>query len=183
MRGWVAFWICLGIFLPASPARGQWSLQKKQDTTSPKRSAAAEKVHEGNLFFTKGDFEGALRRYEEVLRETSEEAQAKVHYNLANTLTQLGRFEEAKKEYAKSLRVDSKNEDTKYNLEMTFLMEGGQEGNLKPQAELEGSSDPLDQEILQILQVLEQQEFDFPKGTPQQPMPPQPQTKKQGKDW
>ena len=143
-----------------------------------------EKVHQGNLLFGRGDFQGALLQYQEALKGAAETVKAKIHYNLANTLTRLGRFEEAEKEYRETLRMDSKFEDGKYNLEVTLLAkEGIAGGALKPQAEIEGASEQLDGDILRLLQVLEQKEFGFPKGTPSSQTPPQPQSKQTGKDW
>lgn len=148
-----------------------------------KQTSVKERVHQGNLLFVKGELQEAFSQYQEALKEAAEAAKAKIHYNLANTLNRLGRFEEAKKEYQEALRLNPTYEDSKYNLEATHLAKQGIATTLRPQAEMEGASEQLDAEILRLLQVLEQREFGFPKGTPQPPTPPQPQSKQAGKDW
>ena len=155
----------------------------QEGTESARGASVAERVHQGNALFAKGDLEGALLYYQETLKEATEAVKTKIHYNLANTLSRLGRSEEAEREYKEALRLDPRHEDSKYNLEVTHLTEEGIAGVLRPQAEIEGAAEQLNEEILQLLQVLEQKEFGFPKGVPQPPTPPQPQSKQKEKDW
>ena len=171
LGGWIPFFVGQG--LASDPERVETSRQ----------SAVKEKVHQGNLLFGRGDFQGALLHYQGILNEAGEAVQTKIHYNVANTLSRLGRFKEAEKEYQKALRLDPKFEDGKYNLEATLLAQEGISSILRPQAEIEGASEQLDEEILRLLQVLEQKEFGLPKGVPQSQTPPQPQPKQSGKDW
>ena len=192
-----SLWVWIPFFL-------EQGLASDPETVGTSRQGAVkEKVHEGNLLFGKSDLQGALLHYQEVLNEAGRlegplrprseaseprlgaggAVQAKIHYNIANTLSRLGRFKEAEKEYQKSLRLDPKFEDGKYNLEATLLAQEGISGILRPQAEIEGASEQLDEEILRLLQVLEQKEFGLPKGVPQSQTPPQPQPKESRKDW
>lgn len=179
----MALFLSVLSLLFASPIWAQGPSAGQEESEVVPGASVKEKVHKGNEFFLKGDLEAALLHYQEALKEASELHEAKIRYNLANTLSRLGRFEEAQGEYKEALRVDPASQDTKYNLEVTYLAQEGGEGILRPQAEIGGASEQLDQEILQLLQMLEQREFGFPKGVPQPPTPPQPSSKQQGKDW
>ena len=173
-KKYISFWIgVIAIFLVATGV--VWG---KEETVQ-------ELVSQGNTFYLKGDFKNALEAYHKALVDDLDDlAKAKIHYNLGNTRYRLGELENALKEFREALRLNPKDNDAKFNFELTLRALEGERGILKetPSEVNVPQGDPLGEEIRLILQQLEQKEFGHPKGPPTPPSP-QENVKKYKKDW
>lgn len=77
----------------------------------------------GDALYKQGKYEEALEQYKSIAsQQTSKENQSKLHHNIANTLLQTKKYEESIEEYKNSLKLNPKDNDTKYNLEYAKSM-------------------------------------------------------------
>jgi len=76
----------------------------------------AARFEAANRAYLAGDFEGAARRYEELLREGWESAP--LHVNLGNALFRMGKRGLATASYSRALRLDPGDADARANLEL-----------------------------------------------------------------
>jgi len=89
-----------------------------------RKSIAAEKDNKaaqynlGNAFYQEKNFESATKQYEQVLqrKDLSQEQKANAFHNMGNSLLQEKKYEESIKAFKESLKLDPKDNDTRYNL-------------------------------------------------------------------
>ncbi len=84
------------------------------------------KYNTSTALYQQKKIEESAERFEELLSETSDiDDQAKLHYNLGNSYLESNKLKESIESYKKSLRLNPKDEDTRYNL--AYAMEKLQE--------------------------------------------------------
>ncbi len=77
----------------------------------------------GDALYKQGKYQEALEQFQSLAsQKTSKENLSKVHHNIANSLLQTKKYEESIEEYKNSLKLNSKDDDTKYNLEYARSM-------------------------------------------------------------
>lgn len=89
-----------------------------------RKSIAAEKENKaaqynlGNAFYQQSNFEGATKQYEQVIqrKDLSKEQKAQALHNLGNSLIQEKKYEESINAFKESLKLNPKDNDTRYNL-------------------------------------------------------------------
>ena len=89
-----------------------------------RKSIAVEKDNKaaqynlGNAFYQEKNFESATKQYEQVLqrKDLSQEQKANAFHNMGNSLLQEKKYEESIKAFKESLKLDPKDNDTRYNL-------------------------------------------------------------------
>ncbi len=75
------------------------------------------KYNTSTALYQQKKIEESAERFEDLLAETSDiDAQAKLHYNLGNSYLESNKLKESIESYKKSLRLNPKDEDTRYNL-------------------------------------------------------------------
>lgn len=86
--------------------------------------ALARPINDGNELFRKGDFEGALKKYEEARKD--EPASPLLFYNIGTCAYKLGDYETAKKELESAVRMPDSSLASKaaFNLANTFYRIG-----------------------------------------------------------
>ena len=86
--------------------------------------ALARPINDGNELFRKGDFEGALKKYEEARKD--EPANPLVFYNIGTCAYRLGDYETAQKELESAVRMPDSSLASKaaFNLANTFYRIG-----------------------------------------------------------
>ncbi len=86
--------------------------------------ALARPINDGNELFRKGDFEGALKKYEEARKD--EPANTLLFYNIGTCAYKLGDYETAKKELESAARMPDSSLASKaaFNLANTFYRIG-----------------------------------------------------------
>jgi tetratricopeptide (TPR) repeat protein len=87
-------------------------------------AALARPINEGNELFRKGDFQGALKKYEEARKD--EPANPLVFYNIGTCQYRLGDYEAAQKELESAVRMPDSALASKaaFNLANTFYRIG-----------------------------------------------------------
>ncbi len=75
----------------------------------------------GNTLHRLGDYERAAQETQRALPPSSRKLGAATYYALGNHFFALGQLEQALDAYRNALLLDSKDEDAKYNLELTLL--------------------------------------------------------------
>ena len=111
----------------------------------------------GNLHFTLGDMEKATAEYQQAFMSDNPEVRANALYNLGNVNFQEGKLQESVDLYKDALKLKPKDEDIKYNYELSRQMLEAQEQQQKqdqedqekqedPQEEQQDSQDSRDQE-------------------------------------
>jgi tetratricopeptide (TPR) repeat protein len=73
----------------------------------------------GNHLYADGDFQGAIQAYESILKQGYESWQ--VYYNLGNAYYKSGELGKAILNYERARRLNPRNEDIGYNLELANL--------------------------------------------------------------
>jgi len=133
----ILFLLCLGMFV--SPINTWASLKNKLDEGNefyhhqkykealekylnaqidyPKSEALKNNI--GNTYYRLGNYENALGAYSELLGSSDKKIRQKAYYNAGNSLFKSQRYNEALDYYTKALELAPKDEDTKYNAELT----------------------------------------------------------------
>ncbi len=77
----------------------------------------------GDAYYKQGRYDEALQAYKNSLQFTKgKEEEAKVYHNIGNSLLKSQKVKESLGAYAKSLKLNPKDEDTKYNLSYALNM-------------------------------------------------------------
>jgi len=74
----------------------------------------------GDALFKMGDYETALKEFEQALAGEGENLQPKTLYNMGNALYQQQEFQKAVEAYRQGLELDSSDQDAKVNLELAL---------------------------------------------------------------
>ncbi len=98
-------------------AKSAYAKALKSDPTSPEVA-----YNFGNALFREGLFKDSESNYQKSTAQKSENTllKAKAFYNLGNSQYRQNQIEKAADSYKKSLRLNSKDEDAKYNLELVL---------------------------------------------------------------
>jgi len=108
------------------PALGSYDAALK--TT---RDSVEAHFNRGDALYKQGKFDDAAREYVRAASGGDKGFKSRTLHNLGNTFAKGGKTQEAIDAYIKSLMLDPKNQDTKYNLEL--LLRQDQEPQLQPQ--------------------------------------------------
>ena len=71
----------------------------------------------GNTHYKAGDYDLALKNYEQALDTENEALRQKAHYNMGNAYFRKGQYNEAIEQYEAALKLDTKDSHAKDNLE------------------------------------------------------------------
>lgn len=82
------------------------------------------RVNAGNALHQLGEYEQALDEYGFASRAATTEVRAVAHYQRGNTLFRLGKLEGAREAYMDALRLDPKDRDAKFNIEIIDRLQG-----------------------------------------------------------
>ena len=85
----------------------------------------------GDSFYKEGKYDNALKLYQAALaRAKTNDLKAKVYHNIGNTLLKDKKIKESIGAYADALKLNPKDEDTKYNLSYALnLLKNNQQKN------------------------------------------------------
>jgi len=91
---------------------------KYQKSIAVEKDNKAAQYNLGNAFYQEKNFESATKQYEQVLqrKDLSQEQKANAFHNMGNSLLQEKKYEESIKAFKESLKLDPKDNDTRYNL-------------------------------------------------------------------
>ncbi len=81
-------------------------------------------VNMGNALHQLGQHPGALEAYAVGIREGGQSVRAVAHYQRGNTLFRMGKLDEAREAYKDVLRLDPRDRDAKFNIEIIDRMLG-----------------------------------------------------------
>ncbi|MBN1931291.1 MAG: VWA domain-containing protein [Desulfobacterales bacterium] len=82
---------------------------------NPERSEIYYNI--GNAYYKTGDFESALKNYQEALKCKDNALKAKTFYNLGNTNYRNGKLEDAVTNFQQALKINPEDKQAKQNLE------------------------------------------------------------------
>lgn len=82
------------------------------------------RVNAGNALHQLGEYEQALDEYGFAIRAATTDVRAVAHYQRGNTLFRLGKLEGAREAYMDALRLDPKDRDAKFNIEIIDRLQG-----------------------------------------------------------
>ena len=74
---------------------------------------------QGNQAYQKGEYENAIKSYEEIVQTGFENAD--LYYNLGNSSFKLGQNPKAILNYERALRLRPNDEDIQFNLQIAYL--------------------------------------------------------------
>lgn len=81
------------------------------------KKSFAGKFNLADALYKQGKYEDAAKIFQELSNSTKEKEElAKVHYNLGNAYLKQDKFRESVESYKKALKLNPKDEDTRYNL-------------------------------------------------------------------
>lgn len=102
---------------------GLWAIILVLAILAPAASSTADEVAslfaQGNQLYTSGDYRGAIRAYEAIIDKGYESWE--VYYNLGNAYYKSGQLGRAILNFERALRLNPRNEDIRYNLELANL--------------------------------------------------------------
>ncbi|MEW6088201.1 MAG: tetratricopeptide repeat protein [bacterium] len=93
------------------------ALDLYQDIQTNGNDKAVAGYNKGNTLYRLGRYDEAENALKKALQSKDENVLEKAHYNIGNALYRQGRLEEAIKSYEETLKIDSTDEDTIYNIE------------------------------------------------------------------
>ena len=96
----------------------------------------------GNTEFQKKKYEEALKNFEKSLSVDDYLMQSKSYYNMGNTLYRMGKLPESILAYTQALKLNPRDEDSKFNLEFV-------RAKLKDQAQKDQQQQQQDQEKIE----------------------------------
>jgi len=154
---WIAALLALAGFEPlrrANPEveRGNDDFRNKRYEQAVERYQRAKEALPGSpeVRYDLGTALLALGRTEDAVRELREAARlgagAKAHYNLGNAHLDDGRYAEAIDAYRRSLRLDPRDSNAKWNLEMALRMKEEDEKKQKKNQSQDEDQDPRQEE-------------------------------------
>ena len=73
-----------------------------------------------NIFYKMKKYDEAMSNYEHSLFGAEKKDTAAIHYNLGNAAFKKKDYEKAVQSYVNSLKIESENKQTKYNLELAI---------------------------------------------------------------
>lgn len=86
----------------------------------------------GDALYKQGNFEEATQKFKELTSQNLDKnTLAKVNHNLGNSYFKAGNYEESLKSYKDALKLNPKDSDTRYNLELARQMIKVQQENQK----------------------------------------------------
>lgn len=119
----------------------------------------------GNALLRQEKFDEAAKQYIRATTQVkaSEDAQrlANAYHNLGNSFFAMQDYDKAIEAYKQSLRLNPKDNDTRYNLVKAMQMKKQQQQQPQPQPQPQQQQNQMDQQTAeQLLQALEQDEQD-----------------------
>jgi Ca-activated chloride channel family protein len=94
------------------------ALERYRGLLKDQPDLAEVRVSAGNALHQMGRLEDALAEYAFAVRAGTTEVRAIAHYQRGNTLFRLRKLEEAREAYKDALRLDPKDRDAKFNIEV-----------------------------------------------------------------
>lgn len=115
----------------------------------------------GNAFYKQNKFDEALQQYNTFVNTVNDkEKQAKAYHNIGNAYLKTEKLEEAVKAYKQSLKLNPKDEDTRYNLAYALekLKQQQQQQNQNQQQQQQNKQEEKKEEQKQEQKNQEQQQ-------------------------
>ena len=99
---------------------------RKYGEAEPHASSDKDKsrlaFNRGDALYGKGDYEGALRYYDEAVKSPETDTRTAAQYNRGNALAKLNRYPEALKAYRDTLKTNPDHEKARMNIESLLNM-------------------------------------------------------------
>ena len=138
-------------------------LYQEAQTQNPDSDTLAYNL--GNTLFQLGRYDEAARQYNRILEKQTPSLAPRSIYNMGNTLFEMGRktenqqqLSQALEAYKKSITLDPKDEDPKYNYELTRRLIKEQEQKQQQQQQQQNKQDQDKQQQPQQQQNQEKQD-------------------------
>lgn len=105
-----------------------------RSATSKKSDSYEAAYNTANSLYKQGKYEAAASLYDTLSKwKTNDSRKAKLFYNLGNSLVKTKKLNEGINAYKNSLKIDPKDEDTKYNLSYAYKLLKQQQDQQKQQ--------------------------------------------------
>jgi Ca-activated chloride channel family protein len=98
------------------------ALERYRGLLKDQPDLAEVRVNAGNALHQMGRLEDALAEYAFAVRAGTADVRAVAHYQRGNTLFRLRKLEDAREAYKDALRLDPKDRDAKFNIEVIDFM-------------------------------------------------------------
>ncbi|MBR0519131.1 tetratricopeptide repeat protein, partial [bacterium] len=112
-------------YFPAVKAEGEYKIKSFDNAASDYKKALEYKpnwndvtFNLGNTYFRQKKYDEAETEYNKIVETGKESLKAQALYNLGNIAYKKGDLKKAEELYKKSLRINPKDKDAKYNLEL-----------------------------------------------------------------